>query len=92
MTTKRAKARIQEEENEKVDTYFAGLIQRFHRDLFNADFDDPKFVNINIFSLYDKAWRSYAREWNIKRGRTIMLDLEAFSDYAIKQTIYEDEQ
>jgi hypothetical protein len=71
-------------ETEKVDLFFASVINRFHYVLFEVDHDDPKTPNADIFSLFNRAWVNFATEWN-KKAKKIGADPKAFEDYAIKR-------
>jgi hypothetical protein len=71
-------------ETEKVDLFFASVINRFHYVLFEVDHDDPKTPNADIFSLFNRAWVTFATEWN-KKAKKVGADPKAFEDYAIKR-------
>jgi hypothetical protein len=71
-------------EAEKVDLFFASLINRFHQVMFGVDHDDPNTPNVDVFSLFNRAWVTFATEWN-KKAKKIGADSKAFEDYAIKR-------
>ncbi|HET6459080.1 MAG TPA: hypothetical protein VFG24_09410 [Nitrosopumilaceae archaeon] len=93
MISKRNISRISKEENEKIDTYFSNIIQRFQVFLFSCDFDnDKRLEEVDIFNLYNTAWKKYALDWNSKRGRVVFCDPQAFQNYAMCQSIKGDEK
>jgi hypothetical protein len=73
-------------ENEKVDLYFASLINRFHQFMFEVDHDDPRTPNADIFQMSNLAWITFAERWN-KQAKKVFVDKDAFYNYAIKRDI-----
>lgn len=71
-------------ENEKVDLFFASLINRFHQALFMVDYDDPKTPNADVFQIFNRAWVTFCTNWN-KKAKKVGADKEAFYNYAIKR-------
>jgi hypothetical protein len=73
-------------EAEKVDLFFASIVNRFHQAMFGVDHDDPKTPNVDIFSLFNRAWVHFATEWN-KKAKKTGANVKAFEDYAINQDL-----
>ncbi len=69
-----------------VDLRFASIIDRFHQVLFTVNHDDPKVPNVDIFSIFNRAWVDFATEWN-KQAKKVLVDPKAFENYAINQDI-----
>jgi hypothetical protein len=75
-----------EREEEVADIFFASVVARFHQCLFSVDFDDPKTPNANVFEIFNKAWKTFAKEHN-KKAKKIGANVNAFEEYAINQDI-----
>ena len=73
-------------ESDSVDLRFASIVNRFHQAMFEVDHDDPKTPNVDVFSIFNRAWVSFANEWN-KKAKKIQANPKAFEDYAIKRDI-----
>lgn len=73
-------------ENDTVDLYFASIVNRFHQILFDVDHDDPRTPKVDIFQLSNRAWVTFAENWN-KKAKKVFVDKNAFYDYAIKRDI-----
>jgi hypothetical protein len=71
-------------ENNKADLFFASLIDRFHTAMFAIDHDDPKTPNVDLFSMFNRAWVHFATEHN-KKAKHQGVNPDAFYDYAIKR-------
>ena len=88
MSKRRRYERTAKDQNSRADNYFDELLKKFHGHLFTVDFDNnPLAKRVDIFAMYDRSWRTYANEWNSKKGRVVLCDLEAFTNYAINQDI-----
>lgn len=73
-----------QKESEKVDLFFASLINRFNCAMFEVDHDHPDTPKADIFSLFNRAWVTFATEHN-KKAKKNGADPNAFYDYAIKR-------
>jgi hypothetical protein len=73
-----------QKESEKVDLFYASLISRFHQAMFGVDHDDPKTPNVEIFSIFNRAWLQFCEDYN-KKCKHYKANTQAFYDYAIKQ-------
>lgn len=71
-------------ENERVDLFFASLINRFHQAMFGVDHDDPRTPKADIFSLFNRSWVTFAEAHN-RKAKKIGADKDAFYNYAIKR-------
>lgn len=71
-------------ESEKVDLFFASLISRFHQAMFGVDHDSPDTPNVDVFSVFNRAWVTFCENWN-KKAKKVGADKNAFYDYAIKR-------
>jgi hypothetical protein len=71
-------------ENERVDLQFASLVDKFHKAMFTVDHDDPRTPKVDIFSMFNRSWVTFATNWN-KQCKKITADPKAFYNYAIKR-------
>jgi hypothetical protein len=91
--TQRKYNRKSADQNERLDNYFAGLLERFHMHLFNVDYDNnPVAQKVDIFAMYNKAWKTYASEWNARKDRVVACNPLLFEEYAIKQDINPEDE
>jgi hypothetical protein len=71
-------------EEEKVDLYFASIVNKFHHAMFGVDHDDPRTPKVDVFEIFNRSWVKFATEWN-KKAKKIGADKDAFYNYAIKR-------
>lgn len=73
-------------EAERVDLYYASIIDKFHKAMFAVDHDDPNTPNVDVFAIFNRGWITFATEWN-KKAKKTGANPKAFEEYAIKQDL-----
>lgn len=71
-------------ESDRVDTFFASLLDRFHKALFGLDHDHPDTPKADFFIIFNKAWLNFCERHN-EKAKHYKANKEAFYDYAIKK-------